>query len=618
MIKLSIESVRSGVAHIPQKYRKNRHVARFAVSKKGTDLYYFPHFQNDPEIVKIAIFQCQSAHRWIGNTLRNNAKFMCEIMPMITDHSLKIPEVLLRDKTVVLCGLRTGHIRLMEVTRKLRSDMDIVMMAVSTYGEDLVAASKGLREEFCVVLRAVQQNGFALKFASSKLKASRSIVWSAVKQDYRSLVYANKELQNDLMIRIHEIQSGSSNWIDSSKFDQDDAKMIVESFSPYDMRYTDFSGNKEKSDLVVERFVSTSFMYIADKHSRSAEAHYTKTIDPIVPHPPDNDYYRILREYPHLNKNRVLAMAAASIDWRALAFVNEDVRNESTIFLKALEPDFKVDVLRQRWMVLQYAGEKVRDDYQVIVSALRINGNALQYASERLRSEVSVVLLALESCPEALQFASRDLLNSREFIKNKILDQGYGFLCCDSEFCTDRDLVIQSIINTSGRDFELLKSSLRFDLEVIIAAINCDDEQFKYVHEVHRCSVESIKHIVERCENPHSILSILWYSGLEIRAHRDIVKESVRKNPFALMLVNEEFKNDIEIVRLAVEQVPLLIKYAGYRIKKDKSMESYVMNEQPILYLKWGGVEFDQERIMISIFWRLFELNRGIERIMFQ
>jgi hypothetical protein len=101
------------------------------------------------------------------------------------------------------------------------------------------------------------------------------------------------------------------------------------------------------------------------------------------------------------------------------------------------EENFALAAIRQDPLALKYAPEKLRDNEDVVLAAVRedVTGGALQYASDRLRDSEQVVLAAVK-CPvdygeyaawrrcRSLEFASDRLRGCAEFVSAVCSDVG--------------------------------------------------------------------------------------------------------------------------------------------------------------------------------------------------
>ena len=56
-------------------------------------------------------------------------------------------------------------------------------------------------------------------------------------------------------------------------------------------------------------------------------------------------------------------------------------------------------------MALQYASERLRDNYDIVIKAVEQSGIALQYASYRLRNTREIVLKAIKTSGKSLKYS---------------------------------------------------------------------------------------------------------------------------------------------------------------------------------------------------------------------
>ena len=71
---------------------------------------------------------------------------------------------------------------------------------------------------------------------------------------------------------------------------------------------------------------------------------------------------------------------------------------------------------------MQYASDRLRDNKEIILEAVKINGWALKYASPRLKDNKEVVMEAIKNDEFAVMFASDRLKNDRD-IANECLSR---------------------------------------------------------------------------------------------------------------------------------------------------------------------------------------------------
>ena len=77
-----------------------------------------------------------------------------------------------------------------------------------------------------------------------------------------------------------------------------------------------------------------------------------------------------------------------------------------------------LEAVKESGWDLKYAGEELRADKEVVMTAVKQNGYyALEHASEELRGDREVVLAAVKNNGSALEYASEELKKDPEFMK---------------------------------------------------------------------------------------------------------------------------------------------------------------------------------------------------------
>ena len=70
---------------------------------------------------------------------------------------------------------------------------------------------------------------------------------------------------------------------------------------------------------------------------------------------------------------------------------------------------------------MEFASDRLKDDDMVVRRAiLNYNTTALQFASERLKNNFDIVKTAVQMNPEVLQFASKELRNNEDIVKEAV------------------------------------------------------------------------------------------------------------------------------------------------------------------------------------------------------
>ena len=123
-------------------------------------------------------------------------------------------------------------------------------------------------------------------------------------------------------------------------------------------------------------------------------------------------------------------------------------------------------------------------DREVVLAAVKEDGEALKEASDEHKSDREIVLAATQSCFWALKFASNELNADREFILEVVNSNGAALSNASNEMKADREIVLaalkQGMRLTSGSIFQYASDDLKADREFVLAAINIDDTALEY------------------------------------------------------------------------------------------------------------------------------------------
>eukprot|EP00439_Symbiodinium_sp_Y106_P062871 s2759_g9.t1 len=144
--------------------------------------------------------------------------------------------------------------------------------------------------------------------------------------------------------------------------------------------------------------------------------------------------------------------------------------------LKDLSPDVEVDITLLRrpaeqveWLEkiaqkadLSEAPDLIRDDREVLMTAVRADDDALQWASPDLRGDRGLVLEAVQRC-------------------------GFALACADRPLQADREVVLAAVAR-HGLALEFAVPELRGDAEVVLKAIGQDGNAFQFASMELRCN----------------------------------------------------------------------------------------------------------------------------------
>lgn len=117
-----------------------------------------------------------------------------------------------------------------------------------------------------------------------------------------------------------------------------------------------------------------------------------------------------------------------------LSNVSERLRNNPAMVIWAIE--------NNRPALLRNAGEIAQDNFDVIKTAVCKQGSALDWASENLRDNDEIVKLAVDEDPYALQYASDRIRNDKAFVLNICEKQIHAYIYAGDSLWSDKDFAL--------------------------------------------------------------------------------------------------------------------------------------------------------------------------------
>ena len=140
-----------------------------------------------------------------------------------------------------------------------------------------------------------------------------------------------------------------------------------------------------------------------------------------------------------------------------------------------MERNILIDTLKQYPLELKSFPFDAQDDEEIVCIAVKKNGLALQYASDRLRNNYEVVMLAVKKNGLALEFASEELKNNSEIIFQAILSNGNALQFVPAELRNNRGLILNASRNCRA---ELIPAQFLADEDIAWNLIKHDYQAF--------------------------------------------------------------------------------------------------------------------------------------------
>lgn len=174
-----------------------------------------------------------------------------------------------------------------------------------------------------------------------------------------------------------------------------------------------------------------------------------------------------------------------------------------------------------------------KDDFEVVLAAVKSWGVALEYASPALQDDRDIALAAVSNTGYALSYASARLRADREIVAIAVANRGEAIWNAAHELRGDKSLVSLAVKNWGGAIW-YAPSDLKNNREFILAASAIRGEAIHYASREVSSDRRFTLHLIQ--ENPLALRFTQFNKNL------DFVLEAIRLNPRAMRFCPEELK----------------------------------------------------------------------------
>lgn len=265
----------------------------------------------------------------------------------------------------------------------------------------------------------------------------------------------------------------------------------------------------------------------------------------------------------------------------ALKFIdNEEIKNNLEIIIHAVKNNKYKNARTVDSTVLQYAGQKAKNDPEIVKEAVKYNGLELSNASEEIKNDdLEIIMEAVKEYGPALEYSGEKGRNTKEIVMEAIKNcpETETVLNFASEDIRDNPEVVMKAVKHNGFELEHASQHIRDnDIAIVLEAIkNCPKKIKKnilqYVGINLRNNLEIAREALKK-----SILEWI-HVGEKAKNNPEIVMDAVKKswgNEYTsfevLCYATPKFKNDFQTVKVAVMRNGLELKYASEELRHDK------------------------------------------------
>jgi hypothetical protein len=264
----------------------------------------------------------------------------------------------------------------------------------------------------------------------------------------------------------------------------------------------------------------------------------------------------------------------------------------------------------------------LKSDRDIVVTAVKNDGFAIRYVTDpQLRDDKEIVLLALQSLPfwnkvdgveSVLECVSTRLRNDRQIIRTALQNNWKTVIYASLELRCDRDIMLDAITQ-NGAAFEYCPSTLATDKQFVLEALNrqykCGSESHQHERGVFSFLCDTLRNdkdiaLAAIQKDPRSYSrGILAHVGLDLRSDKQVVYAAIEKSPTSLQYVSPLLQLDRELVMKAIEKDPYSIKYASAQLLGNKEfMLPLIRRNYKFLQFASPELKADKQIILTAIF----------------
>ena len=409
------------------------------------------------------------------------------------------------------------------------------------------------------IIDLLRKNGQLLKFLNFDLKNDKEIVLAAVSNNGDALLYAGENLKNDKEIALNSVKNSAKSYY--------------------------YIGDTLKNDkeIAIEAIRNNSDVYnILDKNLKydiEVAKEYIKNRGSI---------HKIPEE---LYKNREIAVELIKRDSFYFDKLNDSLKSDINFIYEVLN--------EKNFSILEYLNEEMKDNKELALYAVNINGNSLEYFNSNIRDDKYVVIAALNNknfdsdnlsfvsdrlindedvmrtalCPK---FASEALKNDRNFVLKCVSKHRDYLSWFDEKFKDDDEIVLKAIEN-NGNALEYASKRLINNKNILIKSIN-NGLRYEKIRNDLNDDLKNDKDVILATVNKIDLrfFDYDWKDLFEnlnddVKNDKSFIMKCININPGFISFVSEKMINDKDIALLVAEKDGHLLDlgYLGDEISKD-------------------------------------------------
>ncbi|MBO9484043.1 DUF4116 domain-containing protein [Salinisphaera sp. G21_0] len=222
---------------------------------------------------------------------------------------------------------------------------------------------------------------------------------------------------------------------------------------------------------------------------------------------------------------------------------------------------------------LKYAGPELQADKEVVKKAVGIDGSVLKFASEGLKDDEDIVLAAVKNCGVALLYASERLKADRTIVKAALKNNARALQYADKQLKHHPYYVWLAV----SHHHPYLDKERCGDKELLTIVLSKDPLLFKTLANLKWRDDEEL---VQLAVQGHG--SILKYASCRLRRHEPTVRLAVQHDGMALEHASPELRDNKALVKLAVKNDGMALEFASDLLQDCPEVVKLALHQNPL------------------------------------
>jgi len=332
----------------------------------------------------------------------------------------------------------------------LKSDFEIGLLSVKNNLSNLNYLSDNLKSNFLFIRKAICFNEYAYRFASEELSNNKELIFyskyyhnfsfdfselrdSSKKLDFKIEDILKPNSREEALIALKDM---STKWITSPeliKFYENDLELALIAINR-ESNVFHFLSDQLKQDFRLQKlafnFVNCEFykFNIHELYSKDEIENFCKQ---------DNRFFK---------------------------FLSDELKSDKEFILKCMEKNYHPDIYD--FNAIQYLSYSIRNDFDIAMKFVMIDGLNLKYLSNELKNNIDIVKKAVHLKTEAFQFASESIKQNKDKLIIIIDNNPDTFSHLDEKFKNDKQIILFAL-ERNYLLYDCLSDKMKNDIDVL-------------------------------------------------------------------------------------------------------------------------------------------------------